>query len=400
MSPALGNREVVRHARASSRPSAFSPRAHTSPRPRPLTLALGALFALGAVSCAPDLRPDEGGAVGVGEGSSAIVGSDLSPASEDAVVLVRNVRGDCTGTLVAPNLVVTARHCVAPGNLTMRCTERGETLSGGEPGADYDPAKIAIYTGNTLARAGALDPKAVGKQIVHDGAARLCDHDVAFIVLSNDVAGPVAKVRLTTPPAVGETVRAVGWGLSTSATAPDTRTSRGGVRITGVGANRATTSGPHELTATEGLCDGDSGGPALSERDGAILGVGTRGGSARAAQLTSPEACRGDDIVNVYVSLAAHAKTVQAAFRAAGRPEPEAPPDDPCATAKCAAGTTCVVRSGAATCEAPATNEPPASEGCVAARPPTATRSGGVPMVTLGLALGVAAFVRRRRPAK
>ena len=29
----------------------------------------------------------------------------------------------------------------------------------------------------------------------------------------------------------------------------------------------------------------------------------------------------GDDIVNVYVSLAAHTKTVRAAFRAAGAPE-------------------------------------------------------------------------------
>jgi len=355
-----------------------------------LTVRLALALVLGplVLSCASG--PGDG--AGLGSGASAIVGGQASPASEDAVVLLRNVRGECTGTLVAPNLVVTARHCVAPANLAMICNERGETVSGGEPGADYEPSKIAVYTGSPLARAGVLDPKAVGAKIVHDGAPRLCDHDLAFLVLSNDVAGPVAKVRLTEPPVVGETFRAVGWGLAETTTVPDARVSRGGVRVTGVGPNRTTTTGPHELSATEGICDGDSGGPALSEKDGAILGVVTRGGSPRAAKLKPPEACRGDDIVNVYVSLAAHAKTVQDAFRAAGRPVPEAPAPDPCAAARCAAGTTCVVSGGAATCEAPAPSDP-APEGCTTG-PGGASSTGALAAIAV---LGLA-FVRRRRP--
>jgi len=296
--------------------------------------------------------------------SAAIVGGDVSPTTENAVVLLRNVRGECTGTLVAPNLVVTARHCVSSANLAMICSDRGETLSGGQAGTDYDPAKIAVYVGDSFARKGVIDPQAVGARIVHDGSPTLCDHDLAFLVLSKNVEGPTAKVRLTEPPAVGETFRAVGWGLSVDTTLPDRRVSRGGVRITAVGSNKERTVGPRELSATEGICDGDSGGPALSEKDGALLGVVTRGGSPRAAKLKPPEACVGDDIVNVYVSLAAHAKTVRAAFRAAGQPEPPAPPDDPCASTTCASGTTCAVENGRAVCSKPATAVPPPDDGC------------------------------------
>lgn len=346
-----------------------------------------------ALSCAAG---EDEGPPSVATAAAAIVGGAASPASENAVVLVRNVRGECTGTLVAPNLVATARHCVAPANLAMRCNERGETLSGGEPGADYEPSKIAIYIGNSLSRGSTMDPAAVGRRIVHDGAPRLCDHDLAFLVLSNDVSAPTAKVRLREPPAVGETFRAIGWGIAEASTVPNERVSRGGVRITGVGPDRTTTTGPHELSATEGICDGDSGGPALSEKDGALLGVVTRGGSPRVANLAPPEACRGDDIVNVYVSLSAHAATVQEAFRAAGQPVPEGPPSDPCASTRCASGTTCVVNAGTASC-APASASPaePPDPGCAVA--PRAPSAGPAPSLAVLAVLGAVASVVRRR---
>ena len=275
----------------------------------------------------------------VSRGSSAIVGGAASTSSEDAVLLLRNPRGDCTATLVAPNLVVTARHCVSSANRAMTCDERGATLAGGQSGVDYEPGKLAVYVGATLARGGALPPAAVGRQIVHDGSPTLCDHDLAFVVLDEPLAPPPAPLRLGSPPKVGETFRAVGWGLASDATPPTSRGSRGGVTVRAVGPDKATTAGPRELAATEGACDGDSGSPALAEADGALLGVVTRGGSPRAAKLTPPEACRGDDIVNVYVSLAAHVPTVMAAFRAAGQPAPAGPPSAP--EASCGDGGPC-----------------------------------------------------------
>lgn len=355
------------------------------------------LGAFALVSCGGE--GDEGSPDVLGVTSSAIVGGEPSPPSENAVVLIRNVRGECTGTLLAPNLVATARHCVSASNLAMICNERGETLSGGQAGADYDPAKIAVYVGDSFARKGALDPQAVGMRVVHDGSPTLCDHDLAFVVLSKNVDGPVAKVRLLERPSVGETLRVAGWGLSVDGTPPDKRVSRGGVRITVVGSNKERTIGPRELAATEGICDGDSGGPAFSEKDGALLGVVTRGGSPRAAKLTPPDACRGDDIVNVYVSLAAHAKTVQAAFRAAGQPEPPAPPDDPCAATTCGPGASCVVQDGRAACTQTPTAATQPGQGCsVSQCPPRSdVRVEGF-VVGAVLLAGLAGLARRRRP--
>jgi MYXO-CTERM domain-containing protein len=327
--------------------------------------------------------------------SSAIVSGEASPASENAVVLVRNPRGDCTGTLVAPNLIATARHCVSSANLAMQCNERGETLSGGQSGTDYDPGRIAIYVGESLARGGSLTPTALGKRIVHDGSPTLCDHDLAFVVLAESVSAPVAKVRVASPAVEGETFRAVGWGLSVDKTSPTTRVSRGGVKVTVVGASKARLTGPHEIGATEAVCDGDSGGPALAESDGALLGVVTRGGSVRAAKLEPPEACKGDDILNVYTSLSAHAKTVQAAFAAAGQPVPEGPPEDPCAAAKCASGSTCRVVSGAARCEPVEPSTTPSDTGGCATSA-TSPRTGAFTLAMVGVVLAVA---RRKRRA-
>lgn len=301
----------------------------------------------------------------VSRGSGAIVGGAASPASEDAVVLLRNPRGDCTATLIAPNLVVTARHCVSSANRAMTCDERGATLAGGQSGVDYEPSKLAVYVGATLARAGALPPAALGRQIVHDGSPTLCDHDLAFVVLDESLAPTPAPLRLTSPPRVGETFRAVGWGLADDATPPTSRGSRGGVSVRVVGPDKATTAGPRELAATEGACDGDSGSPALAEADGALLGVVTRGGSPRAAKLTPPEACRGDDIVNIYVSLAAHVATTQAAFRAAGQPAPAGPPSAPTEPA-CGDGGRCVGAPPETSCAAGEPGRPPTSGGALA----------------------------------
>jgi MYXO-CTERM domain-containing protein len=355
------------------------------------------------VACAAG---DEGGAPGipgsdVGHTTAAIVGGEPSPASDNAVVLIRNVRGECTGTLVAPNLVATARHCVSSSNLAMRCNELGQAVSGGQSGADYDPGKIAIFVGESFSRRGVLDPAAVGVRVVHDGSPTLCDHDLAFVVLSRPVTAPVAPLRLASPPRVGEKARAVGWGISVAKTPSDGRVARGGVTVAHVGANAVRATGPRELSATEGICDGDSGGPLLAESDGALLGVASRGGSPRAAKLAPPEACVGDDIVNVYTSLAAHARTVRAAFRAAGLPEPEGPPDEPCAGLVCAAPTTCqTTATGAATCAtpAPSATPPEAEPGGCAVRPASAAQpTFGAALLALGL---VGLFARRRRLAQ
>src|SRR5512140_3664122 len=54
----------------------------------------------------------------------------------------------CSGALVAPNLVLTARHCVSRAvTATPSCDARGQSHNGDHLAEDADPSAIAIYVG-------------------------------------------------------------------------------------------------------------------------------------------------------------------------------------------------------------------------------------------------------------
>src|SRR5471030_2945845 len=55
----------------------------------------------------------------------------------------------CSGALVAPNLILTARHCVSRAITTMpSCDSDGRSHNGAHLGDDADPSHIAIYVGD------------------------------------------------------------------------------------------------------------------------------------------------------------------------------------------------------------------------------------------------------------
>src|SRR5207248_7262826 len=121
---------------------------------------------------------------------AAIIGGTTSGAADDAVVFVAvqraTINDECAATLLAPNLVLTARHCVARyDDRAWGCTQEGTPF--GEGGAvfeDLDPKAIAVFVGATRpADATRATPSAVGAQIVHDSATHLCGHDLALVVL-------------------------------------------------------------------------------------------------------------------------------------------------------------------------------------------------------------------------
>ncbi len=298
--------------------------------------------------------------------ASAIIEGTASTTAQDAVVLLAlrqdgQLRGFCTGTLVAPNLVLTARHCVSQTDLTGTCTADGQAIQGAKIYGDYAPDGIGIYLGvDAIARfhQGA-SADARGKDIYAEETTTFCNADIAFLLLDRSLGGIVAPMRLREGALEGERITAVGWGLTESGSMPDERLQRTNllVEVKGplvVDPQTSAGLGPAEFAIGEGICSGDSGGPALS-RTGAVIGVVSRGGGAEEEGTNPAEACVGSAAVGFYTDFATKETLVTRAFSASGY-EPRLETDGPgratgeacdqdfeCSSRVCMAGT-CATR--------------------------------------------------------
>ncbi len=264
----------------------------------------------------------------------AVVGGAPSPVDRDAAVLLvyRAPSGEfaytCSAALVAPNLIVTARHCVsAIDDYNVACEADGRQASGSAVGVDRSAERFEVYAG--AARPLPSTPSAAkGKSIHHDGAKSLCGHDLAFIVLDRDVpAARVVPIRMEGPVSVGERFTAVGYGVTKTAAEPPARQERSAVAIRQVGpfegADREPPVAPRDFLVGESFCQGDSGGPAISDATGAVIGVATRvtnlDSSATAPWDLCVESARAPRVYAYYTQMGAFASLTRSAFAAAGR---------------------------------------------------------------------------------
>jgi hypothetical protein len=178
----------------------------------------------------------------------------------------------CTGSLVAPDLVITAQHCVAqPAGIGM-CDQ-------GMFGPARAPADFFVTTRPTLT----LEPSdyhGVVEIVIPPGGG-FCGRDLALLRLADQVtaaeAAPIAP-RLEPPPAPGEIYAAVGFGaVDDNGTGSGQRRRRDGLAVACVGAACASAFlGDAEWRGEAGTCIGDSGGPAL-DGAGRVVGVVSRG---------------------------------------------------------------------------------------------------------------------------
>lgn len=265
---------------------------------------------------------DPGGPLG--QQGSPIIHGEPSPESENAAVAVvltsgGGLAGSCSGVIVAPTIVLTARHCVsktAEGGLA--CTKEGTSLGGGGVLSDHPPNDLAILVGPKAS----FSFSARGKKVIHDGAKNLCNHDFAIILLDKPITGtPIAPIRLNNPPTKGDLVTAVGWGTSDSPGIA--RRHRTDIPITAVGpaSYRSSGVGPAEFAIGEGICSGDSGGPAFDQKTGAVVGLVSRGGNGNPSPSSAVDSCIDTadyKTANFYTRTDGFKDMILAAFAEAG----------------------------------------------------------------------------------
>lgn len=217
-----------------------------------------------------------------GTSEDEIVGGRAT--TERAVVgLDLDGEGACSGTLIAPRVVMTARHCVSYTPEAVDCSMKRQITG------DRDPTTIGVSTGSSLPGTAV----ARGASLVVPAGTSLCEHDVAFIVLDRDVTGITPLSIATEAPTTGEKIRFVGYGRRGDDADYGQKRSRT-VPIREVA--------DAEIAVGEVTCSGDSGGPALSSTK-RIVGVVSRGGPS----------CQGSDVTNiatradVFADLAARA---------------------------------------------------------------------------------------------
>ena len=205
----------------------------------------------------------------------------------------------CSGTLIAPNLILTARHCVA----SLVNADIGVLCSTSTFGPVY-PADNFIVTPAQNVLAGG--PWYIAREVDIDGkdGDLACGTDVAVLHLRSPYLGtPPMTPRLATPPVIGEIYSAIGYGDDLDG-GLGFRHRRDGLKLKCVGTGCKELSPidhsplvlPDEMEGQIGLCGGDSGGPAV-DANGLLFGVAARGGT--------------NCITPVYSRIDAHAAWLQ-----------------------------------------------------------------------------------------
>lgn len=245
---------------------------------RSLSTSLAIVVGLSISSCAP--APEDFVPEPLGSTENEIHNGYIDETDTSVVGIVGffgDEQGICSGSLIAPNVVLTARHCVSS---IMNAVDGGVACGQTSFAPPQGPEDFFVTTKTNLpfSEAGYRTVREVVLLPVDD---KLCGQDQAILILS-DLIPPEEAVplvpRVDEPLVAGEQYYAVGYGATNDmGSGSGIRRRRDTLFIDCVGEECPPFSvRPSEWVGDQGICQGDSGGPSLDMAN-RVIGVTSRG---------------------------------------------------------------------------------------------------------------------------
>jgi len=254
------------------------------------------IFAFGTASCALMLALGCSAAPTSSSQSEPVQGGTIDQTHNYAVGIITTTGLLCSGAVIAPNLIMTARHCVDNSPSAIDCTS-SQTVFGSQRTSTGNFYVTTYYTTNQQNKNWHQAAK-----IFTTPGNKVCGNDMALIEVSDNISTsetggtyvtPVVQYSMTDHTRYSTTVTAIGYG-DTSATTQDagTRHIRQNINLGCIPGDpqldcpsqAMTQMTVNEFISGDSTCEGDSGSSAYEQKNfnknvPVSFGVLSRGGS-------------------------------------------------------------------------------------------------------------------------